>query len=223
MSNPRKPFYRLEEICARWQMSEWDIASYVLAEELVISAVVTGLQLDHGTLRDDAPGDVVRLPAGSRRHTGPIELTPSDGWHVIQDGERCVNQFRAAPNCYSELSRKADSDVGLVVRRVALVFGHAEIERFEAANGLNPAVVPPVIVTSIRRGPPPQFDWDRFWVEVCHLLYVDGVPKTQGELIRRMDRWFSEHAEKPPATSTVKKKLIPLWRLINPEALASAP
>ncbi len=75
----------------------------------------------------------------------------------------------------------------------------------------------------VRRGARSQFDWDAFWVEVCAVVFVDGLPQSQGALVRQMDQWFAEHATKPPSTSTVKKKLIPLWRRINPEALANAP
>jgi hypothetical protein len=100
---------------------------------------------------------------------------------------------------------------------------YAEVVRFETANGITPALDIIADVVPRRRGAPPQFDWDDFWVEVCHTVYVDGVPDSQGALVRRMDQWFAERMMKPPSTSTLKKKLIPLWRRIGPEALGGSP
>jgi len=222
MTNPRKPFYRLDEICARWQMSEPDIASYVVTGELTIAAVLAGLHLEYGTFEERAAGNCIRVPLGSRHHTGPIDLLPSDGWHAIEEGQRKVSHFRTEPNHYLEIPRQPGVDVYFLVRRGALVLKYAEVVRFETAHGITPVAAAFPDLAPTRRGARPQFDWDDFWVEVCHTVYVDGVPASQGALVRQMDKWFAEHATKPPATSTVKKKLIPLWRRINPEALASA-
>ena len=38
---PRKPFYRVTELCARWSMTETDIAAFVLADELTLSIAVS--------------------------------------------------------------------------------------------------------------------------------------------------------------------------------------
>jgi hypothetical protein len=223
MANPRKPFYRLDEICVRWQMSESDIASYVVTGELTIAVVLAGLQLEYGTYEQRPGRSCVRIPLGARHHTGPIDLLPSDGWHVIEDGQRKVSCFQAEPNHYLEVAGERGSDTAVLVRRASLALNHAEVVRFEVANGVTPALDLIADDTTRRRGAPPQFDWDDFWVEVCHTVYVDGVPDTQGALVRRMDQWFAERVTKPPSASTLKRKLIPLWRRIGPEALVSAP
>lgn len=222
MGQSLKPFYRLDEIRARWEMSEWDIASYVVTGDLVIAAVVAGLQLESGTCDERGQGHRVCTPTALRHHTGPIELLPSDGWRAIQEGECAVREFRTEAGHYLAIPRRDGDEVHLVVRRSALVFNRHEIERFEMTNGVSPAAAP-VVAFAARPGPRPKFDWDGFWVEVCVLVYVDGLPPSQGALVRQMDKWFAEQAEKPPATSTVKKKLIPLWRRISPEALANTP
>ena len=223
MTTPHKPFYRLDEICARWQMSEWDIATYLITDKLRVAAMVAGLQVEFGTCATPATGRALRSPLGSRIHIGPIDLLPDDGWHVIEDGERKVSRFRAEPDQYVEIPRDAPAGSHIVVRRAALVFCQDEIDRFEQANGIRPVTAALIADEPVRRGARSQFDWDEFWVEVCAVVFVDGLPPSQGALVRQMDQWFAEHATKPPSTSTVKKKLIPLWRRINPEALANAP
>ena len=67
-----------------------------------------------------------------------------------------------------------------------------------------------------RPGAPTRYDWDGFWVEVCRRIYEDGVPHTQGELIRLMLDWFTNTGRRIPDTSTLKKKVSPLWRQIAP-------
>ncbi len=222
MTIPRKPFYRLDEICARWQMSEADIASYVVTGELTIGVVLGGLPLEYGAYEQRPSGGCVRVPLGVRHYTGLIDLLPSDAWHIIEEGQRKVSRFRAEPDHYLELAGERGSDAFFLARRTYLALNHTEVVRFEDINGIAPMMVVPSDTTP-RRGAPPQFDWDDFWVEVCHTVYVDGVPESQGALVRRMDQWFAERVTKPPATSTLKKKLIPLWRRIGPEALGSSP
>ncbi len=222
MATPRKPFYRLDEICARWQMSEADIGSYVVTGELTIGVVLAGLALEYGAFEQRPSGGCVRVPLGVRHHTGPIDLLPSDAWHVIEDGQCKVRGFLTEPDQYVGVAVERGSDAFFLVRRTSLALNHAEVVRFEGINGIAPLMVVPSDTTP-RRGAPPQFDWDDFWVEVCHTVYVDGVPESQGALVRRMDQWFAERVTKPPATSTLKKKLIPLWRRIGPEALANSP
>jgi len=223
MTNTRKPFYRLDELCTRWRMSEWDIAGYVITGKLRVAAMVAGLQVEFGTNATPATGRARRRPLGSRIHSGPIELLPDDGWHVIEDGERKVSRFWAEPDQYVEIPRDTATGSHIVVRRAALMLSLDEIDRFEQAHGITPMAAVLIVDEPVRRGARSQFDWDEFWVEVCAVVFVDGLPPSQGALVRQMDQWFAAHATKPPLTSTVKKKLIPLWRRINPESLASAP
>lgn len=223
MTNTRKPFYRLDELCDRWRMTDWDIAGYVITDKLRVAAMVAGLQVEFGSCANPSIKKARRRPRGSRIHSGPIDLLPDDGWHVIENGECKVSRFRAELDQYVEIPRDSPAGPHLVVRRAVLVFNQDEIDRFEQANGISPTVAALMTDEPARRGARSQFDWDEFWVEVCAVVFVDGLPSSQGALVRQMDQWFAEHATKPPATSTVKKKLIPLWRRINPEALASAP
>ncbi len=67
-----------------------------------------------------------------------------------------------------------------------------------------------------RRGAPPRFDWDSFWIEVCRIVHEDGIPITQSELVRRMNQWFDSQERGSPDESTIKKKLKPLWHTLRP-------
>ena len=61
----RKPFYSLDDVFSRWSMSERDLAAFVLADELTISAEVIDLRVCHGVY-EICDTDHVRIPLGSR-------------------------------------------------------------------------------------------------------------------------------------------------------------
>jgi hypothetical protein len=44
-------------------------------------------------------------------------------------------------------------------------------------------------------------------------IFVNGLPKTQGELVHEMLDWFQErHGEPSPDESTVRRKVAMVWR-----------
>ena len=57
---------------------------------------------------------------------------------------------------------------------------------------------------------------DSFWIEVCRIVHEDGIPRTQSELVNRMNEWFDDQDRGSPDTSTIKKKLKPLWHTLRP-------
>ena len=52
MSKLRKPFYHIDELLARWEMTERDITAFVLADELTLSATVAGIRIQYGSFED---------------------------------------------------------------------------------------------------------------------------------------------------------------------------
>lgn len=212
-----KPFYALDEICGQWGISERDLTAFVLSGELTLSATVAGLRVIYGMIEQVDRQDWVRIPEGRRAIIGTIDLRRDDAWMVLREGSHEVTELKAPDGEYLQI----DDDLSNgrhTVHRDDLVVCRAEIDRFAAVQltGANPA--PATASESARRGAPPRFDWDGFWVEVCRRVHEEGVPETQGQLVRLMLDWFSETGRGVPDPSTVKKKLKPLWRLLAPQA-----
>jgi hypothetical protein len=110
----------------------------------------------------------------------------------------------------------------LTVQRDALVVRHAELERFEAAQGTTRAASAPAAAeeeTERRgRGAPPRYDWEGFWCELLVLVNDEGVPATQAELVRRMLDWFARIVgpENTPCESSVKRRISRIWPRVKP-------
>lgn len=213
----RKPFYHLDEMLTRWGMTERDIAAFVLADELTLSATVSGLRIEYGEFEECRDGSWFAMPAGTRFAIGTIDLARSDAWRVLREGAWTIASLKAQPGRYENID-DPKLDNKHEVHREDLVICRAEIERFEQAQGLLIEADAP-----IRRGAPSQFDWDAFWVEVCRGIHADGLPMTQNGLVGRMAEWFELNHKKAPDESTIKKKLKPLWRqLAKPDEQPSS-
>lgn len=211
----RKPFYSLDEVFARWSMSERDLAAFVLADEVTLSAEVIGLRVCYGIFEicDD---DHMRIPLGYRRITGTVDLLRNDALEVLRREGASVRAFRVPDLEFLEVADDDDGGYHFVTRE-GLVIRREEIDRFEAAQGVTIGED-----GTPQRGAPRRFDWDGFWVEVCRSIHEDGLPDTQTELVARMSEWFSQNGAASPDDSTLKKKLRPLWRKLKMEAHAAA-
>ncbi len=71
-----------------------------------------------------------------------------------------------------------------------------------------------------RPGARTKFDWDGFWIEVSRRIHDDGIPKTQGEMIRYLLDWFDQNGKTTPDQSTIKKKISRLWKSFYHQNLA---
>ncbi len=232
MSVLDKPFYQLAEICARWNIGEHDLAAFVLAGELTLSTTVAGLRVIHGTIEEIDLNHWEKFPMGHRYIIGTVDLQRDDAWTVLREGSHVVNRFKAPDHEYLAVDDNRWIN-GFNVCRDDLVIGRAEIDRFGAAHprlaaiadrrdgtgpGANLCDGPDDMRWTPRPGAPTKYDWDAFWVEVCRRIHDEGLPETQGQLIRLMLDWFDETGCRTPDASTLKKKARPLWQKIAPGA-----
>lgn len=218
----RKPFYRIEEICDRWSLMPVDIAAFALSSELQLSVAVARLPVTLGIWDQTSDGEWFQIPSGRKLINGLVDLFPEDAWRTIQHGAQTVLRLKAPDGEYIEPASASQTDEGLTVEAKDLAISHAELERFQDVHGLAqpPAIsgnIGAVFASTVSRGATPRFDWDGFWREVARSLLFEGVPESQAALVRRMEVWFAARNQQPD-TSTLKKKLSPLWREVAPEA-----
>jgi hypothetical protein len=62
-----------------------------------------------------------------------------------------------------------------------------------------------------RGGAPPKYDWEAFMLEAFRVVYVDGPPKTQAELIKKVSDWYQTEIGDPPDAQTAKPRVRKLW------------
>lgn len=216
----RKPHYGIEEACRRWEISDADLAGFVIEREITLAVVVASLPVDVGTIEDVDGEDWYRIPAGRRHLTGALDLLSLDAWRILTVGSHTIRSFGAEGDDYIDIADHGDETGALVVTREQLIVRHAELVRFEAAQDegtastsspVTPANPPPAA-----RGAAPRYDWDAFWAEALVSMFQDGPPATLAEYVRRMEAWFADRGEHPDS-STIKKKLSQPWRRIAPQ------
>ena len=67
-----------------------------------------------------------------------------------------------------------------------------------------------------RRGSrPPKYDWDGVYVEIIRVAVQQGLPRTQAELVRHIQNWFSEVANEEPTESEIKKRISRIYHALG--------
>ena len=67
-------------------------------------------------------------------------------------------------------------------------------------------------------GAPPRFDWNAFAGAVARRVHDEGMPASQGELIRDMLDWFGATFGAVPDESTVRRQVQALWPVLTKRA-----
>ncbi len=186
-SSMRKPFYRLQEICSRWDLSADDLAPFALAGELRISVPPVGLWVEEGECGDLNQESFSCIWANVRRMvTGTVDLVAQDAWLAMRHGRVEVRYFQNGPGSYLRVDPWRIGESKIAVEREDLVVLQEEVKRFEKARGLGTASQHPASGVGTVRGPPVRYDWEEFWKEVGYIVYADGLPPTLADLVKRM-------------------------------------
>ena len=197
-----KPFYYVDEVLARWNLSERDLMSFVLSGALTVSATVAGLRVTYGLCRPSAAGVVDRIATSHSYIIGLSPLQQSDAWRVLRHGEVAITTL-AAPAEQFAMIENATGENQHLVQKGDLVISHEEFMRLNVGRDAN------------RRGAPSKYDWDDIWVELCAMIFLEGVPETQAELVQHVAAWLEGQGRRVPDDSTIKKKIKPLWQRIR--------
>lgn len=64
-------------------------------------------------------------------------------------------------------------------------------------------------------GRPERLSWDEIWVEICGLIHDEGVPRTQAELISKIQKWYRVRFDDEPSDSTLKPKVRKLFERLQ--------
>lgn len=211
MPNLRKPFYHIDEVLERWSISERDVMSFVLSGALTVSATVAGLRVTYGICRPSASGVTDRIASSHRCIIGIVPLQPCDAWRVMRQGEFPISTLQAPADEFAMIDNAAGHNQH-VVAKSDLVIADDELIRFERAN---PALAGRAEAECNRRGAPSRYDWDDIWVELCAMIFLDGLPATQAELVQHIAAWLESRGKPVPDDSTIKKKIRPLWQRLR--------
>lgn len=214
-----KPYYHIDEVLERWSLTEREMMSFVLSGALTVSATVPGLRVTYGLCRPSVAGVFDRIATSHSYIIGLIPLQQSDAWQIIRQGELAITTLAAPAEQFAMIDNVAGQNQHLV-HKSDLVIPHEEFIRFEKVH---PTLADGDENQDIkRRGAPSKFDWDDIWVELCAIIFLDGLPATQAELVKCIAEWLESQGKRVPDDSTIKKKIRPLWQRLRSQSDPSA-
>lgn len=221
----RKPYYGIEEVCRRWEISEADMAGFVIEREIALAVVVVRVRVQFGSFEHDDDDRSHKILEGYKYLSGAVDLLPLDGWHALRSDTCQISSFKSESGTYLDIDEAEYDLQTLYISRSELVVRHAELARFEAAQAALEAAPSAAPLSAESQGPsrgaPAKYKWDDFYCALAVMTHAEGIPETQTELTRRMMDWFGKQNLYPDPT-TVKRKVATFWRQYH-EAIARNP
>lgn len=212
MPLPPRPFHILNDVAIRWSVWPIDIVAWATDGLLALSAALPPVTASSSRMLSDiveiAGSDVLPLfrPDGARFERVSIRRVRSQGeaeWQWI-----------------------AKPPKGIAITAPEVLIRRAEVERFEQQHDIagGPAARAMKRSDQTERlraaspGAPPRYDWNAFAGAVARRVHDEGMPASQGELIRDMLDWFGTTFGAVPDESTVRRRVQALWPVLTKRA-----
>ncbi|MDP2085849.1 MAG: hypothetical protein Q8K20_11675 [Gemmobacter sp.] len=192
MKLPKREFYTVHEVAARWGYTIADVAGWSAAGHFDI---LTGIPPAMGGEKVVA-GEVIIsafdiLPMFRRCGTGPqttwlrrVRTKGEADWQLI-----------------------TDPIAGVEVSVADLLIPGQHAHRFEEKNELFWRV-------SGGTGSVSPYDWEGMLQALARRIHERGIPASQGELVAEMQEWFVEHSDgnDVPDERSIRRRITPIWR-----------
>ena len=167
--------------------------------------------------------------ASSRMISDMVEIAGSDVLPLFRsDGARLdsVSIRRARAHGETKWQWITEPPDGIGITAPEVLIRRSEVERFEQQHDLSggPAhrtskqLDRPELLRASSPGAPPRYDWNAFTGAVARRVHDDGMPSSQGELIRDMLDWFGATFGAVPDESTVRRRVQALWPVLTKRA-----
>ncbi|PRY20104.1 hypothetical protein CLV78_11553 [Aliiruegeria haliotis] len=198
MALPRRAFYSLNEVTARWDCALADIAGWA---SVGYFDVVTGIRwalCETRTLAGFVSVSVADILLMFRRYETSL---PSGR----------VKSVRAAGE--ADWCLITDPEDGIEVMLADLMIRGEDVQRFEDQHDLlrRPAA---------NIGASPRYNWDDAFLAEILTVHEQGVPATQAEWIGRIQEWFAMNTESGDVSDerTIRRRLSPAWKMLRTSA-----
>ena len=192
MKLPKREFYAVHEVAARWGYTIADVAGWSAAGHFDI---LTGIPPAMCGEKIVAGAVIIStfdiLPIFRRCGTGPqtawlrrVRTKNEADWQMITD-----------PIC------------GIEVSIADLLIAGLQVHRFEEKNELFRRV-------SASTGSVSPYDWEGMLQALALRIHEQGLPASQGELVGDMQEWFVKHSDgnEVPDERSIRRRITPIWR-----------
>lgn len=192
MKLPKREFYTVHEVAARWGYTIADVAGWSAAGHFDILTGIPPAMCGEKVVA----GEVIIsafdiLPMFRRCGTGPqtawlrrIRTKSDPEWQLI-----------------------TDPVAGVEVSVADLLISGQHVHRFEEKNELFRRV-------SGSTGSVSPYDWEGMLQALALRIHERGIPASQGELVAEMQEWFVEHSDgnDVPDERSIRRRITPIWR-----------
>ena len=192
MKLPKREFYTVHEVAARWGYTIADVAGWSAAGHFDILTGIPPAMCGEKVVA----GEVIIsafdiLPMFRRCGTGPqtawlrrVRTKGETDWQLI-----------------------TDPVAGVEVSVADLLISGQHVHRFEEKNELFRRV-------SGSTGSVSPYDWEGMLQALALHIHDRGIPASQGELVAEMQEWFVEHSDgnDVPDERSIRRRITPIWR-----------
>lgn len=197
MSLPKRVWFTVQEVAARWGCHIADIAGWAATGLLKI---VTGVKL---------------VTCGDRALSGLVEIQPME---ILPMFRRCgtgpltAHIQRVRPLGEEHWLTITKPKRGRSVSLADLLIARPEVEAFEVKHDLGALLNP-----SSRTGGEDGYDWAGMNAEITRRVFEEGLPVSQAAWIRELQDWFADQCDDNsfPDESTIRTHLKPTIKALN--------
>jgi hypothetical protein len=211
----KKLFYHVDEVCALLRLAVRDLAVLASEQQITLSTAVPSILVEDGFFAELPNGSHQAMPESEDWVRGIVALQPDDAWYILRHGSKTILGLQAEAGRFRRIASGSDEERGYTVMREELGVTHTELARYAALLSSLDDVDPPA---RSARGGQDRYDWRAADLEAFRWIYFEGVPESQGALIRHMAAWFASRGGKVPNESTLKRQMRHIWAEFGPEA-----
>ncbi|WP_111735818.1 hypothetical protein [Roseovarius amoyensis] len=198
MRLPRREFYTVHEVAARWGCTTADIAGWSATGNFDILTGIPPVTCGEKIIAGEvivAAFDI--LPMFRRSGTGPLT----------------ARVHRVRPRSDTDWLLITDPVEGVEVSVADLLIAGQQVQRFEERNEL---------FCRVRggTGSVSPYDWVGMLQALTLRIHERGLPASQGELVAEMQDWFVEHTDgnDVPDERSIRRRITPIWRALTKAA-----
>lgn len=195
MKLPKREFYTVHEVAARWGYTIADVAGWSAAGHFdILTGIPPALCGEKVVAGEVIISAFDMLPMFRRCGTGPqtalvrrVRTKTETDWQLI-----------------------TDPVAGVEVSVADLLISGLHVHRFEEKNELFRRV-------SGSTGSVSPYDWEGMLQALTLRIHERGLPASQGELVAEMQEWFVEHSDgnDVPDERSIRRRITPIWRALT--------
>lgn len=195
MKLPKREFYTVHEVAARWGYTIADVAGWSAAGHFdIITGIPPALCGEKVVAGEIIISAFDMLPVFRRCGTGPqtalvrrVRTKTETDWQLI-----------------------TDPLAGVEVSVADILISGRHVHQFEEKNELFRRV-------SGSTGSVSPYDWEGMLQALTLRIHELGLPASQGELVAEMQEWFVEHSDgnDVPDERSIRRRITPIWRALT--------